>query len=44
MPYPKFLVFNAAAGIVWGATVVLVALLVWQIRRQRTENTHGTTS
>jgi membrane-associated protein len=73
MPYPKFLVFNAAGGIVWGATVVLVgylagqsyakveatlgrngalavlgfalvALLVWQIRRHRTENTHDTTS
>lgn len=24
MPYPKFLVFNAAGGIVWGAAVVLV--------------------
>ncbi len=24
MPYPKFLVFNAAGGIAWGATVVLV--------------------
>jgi membrane-associated protein len=73
MPYPKFLVFNAAGGIVWSATVVLVgylagqsyakveatlgrngalavlgfalvALLVWQIRRHRTENTHDTTS
>lgn len=24
MPYPKFLAFNAAGGIVWGATVVLL--------------------
>jgi membrane protein DedA with SNARE-associated domain len=24
MPYPKFLVWNAAGGIVWGATVVLL--------------------
>lgn len=24
MPYPKFLVYNAAGGIAWGATVVLI--------------------
>jgi membrane-associated protein len=66
MPYPKFLAFNAAGGIVWGTAVVLlgyaagasyatvektvgrgaalavlaialVALLVWRIRKHRTE-------
>ena len=66
MPYPKFLAFNAAGGIVWGAVVVtagylagrsyaqleatmgrvtalvfgglvVVLLVVWQIRKHRSE-------
>lgn len=66
MPYPRFLVFNAAGGAVWGAVVVtvgyvagasyqavekaigrdgalvvagvvVVALVVWQVRRHRAE-------
>jgi membrane-associated protein len=66
MPYRRFLVFNAAGGILWGVTVVLVgyaagasyakvektlgrgtalvvlavvvvALIVWQVRRHRAE-------
>jgi membrane protein DedA with SNARE-associated domain len=66
MPYPKFLAWNAAGGITWGATVVLlgyaagasyarvektfgrdaavvvlavviVAVVVWRIRRHRAE-------
>ena len=68
MPYRRFLVANAAGGIVWGvatvllgylagnsykqvekafgrgtavvlAVVVVVALVVWTIRRHRTERT-----
>jgi membrane-associated protein len=67
MPYPKFLLFNAAGGIAWGTTVVLLgyaagasyqqvektlgrgsalvalavvvlALVVWRVRRHRGEN------
>lgn len=30
MPYPKFLAFNAAGGIVWGAAVVLVGYFAGQ--------------
>jgi len=66
MPYPKFLAFNAAGGLVWGIAVVIVgylagdaytqvehyvgtgaaiavaiiailALVVWQVRRHRSE-------
>ncbi len=30
MPYPKFLLFNAAGGIVWGAVVVMVGYFAGQ--------------
>lgn len=30
MPYPKFLVFNAAGGVVWGAVVVVAGFLAGQ--------------
>jgi membrane-associated protein len=71
MPYPKFLAWNAAGGITWGATVVLlgyaagasyarvektfgrdaaavvlavviVAVVIWRIRRHRAERRAGT--
>jgi membrane-associated protein len=71
MPYPKFLAWNAAGGITWGATVVLlgyaagasyarvektfgrdaavivlaiviVAILIWRIRKHRAERRAGT--
>jgi membrane-associated protein len=71
MPYPKFLAWNAAGGITWGATVVLlgyaagasyaqvkktfgrdaavvvlaiviVAVVVWRIRKHRAERRAGT--
>ncbi|HEY8295598.1 MAG TPA: DedA family protein [Micrococcaceae bacterium] len=67
MPYRKFVVFNAAGGIIWGAgavilgflagnsykavakaagsgtaiaavVLVVAALVIWQIRKRRTEN------
>jgi membrane-associated protein len=67
MPYPRFLVFNAAGGILWGAVVVtagflaghsyakveatlgrtaalivagiaVLAIVIWQIRKHRTED------
>jgi membrane-associated protein len=71
MPYPKFLAWNAAGGLTWGATVVLlgyaagasyarvektfgrdaavvvlaiviVAVLIWRIRKHRAERRAGT--
>jgi membrane-associated protein len=71
MPYPKFLAWNAAGGLTWGATVVLlgyaagasyaqvektfgrdaavvvlaiviVAVVVWRLRRHRAERHAGT--
>jgi membrane-associated protein len=67
MPYPKFLAYNAAGGLVWGTgfvllgylagnsyaaieqtvgrwaalivlTIVVVAVLIWRVRKHRTES------